>query len=430
MLLYILLIVSGLTLLCVGMMCGLLYKRKPADNARELVQIETQIQSLQTNLQAVQVNLSNIERNLKDDFKRNREELHLALSQSFKGFQEISEKQQAAFNALQKEKMGQLEKTQSDLVQRTEAQLETIRVTVSEKLEKTLSERLGQSFDTVGKQLVEVQKGLGEMQTLAQDVGGLKKVLSNVKMRGGLGEIQLGMLLEQVLAPDQYAANVKTKASGGEVVEFAVKLPGRNEEDKPVWLPVDAKFPKDIYDQLLSAYDAGEPAQVETAQRNLDLTIKKMAKDISEKYLDPPNTTDFGILFLPFEGIYAEVIRRTSLLEELQRNHKILITGPTTLAAILNSLQMGFRTLAIQKRSSEVWKVLAAVKKEFENFGGLVGKARRNIQIGLSQLDEVEGTRTRAIQRQLRGVESLQGPESPLLFAAADAEQEFEDEEV
>ena len=422
MLLYILLIVSGLTLLCVGMMCGLLYKRKPADNARELAQMEAQLQSLQTSLQAVHVNLSNIERNLKDDFKRNREELHLTLSQSFKGFQDISEKQQIAFSALQKEKMGQLEKTQVDLVQRTEKQLETIRITVSEKLEKTLSERLGQSFDTVGKQLIEVQKGLGEMQTLAQDVGGLKKVLSNVKMRGGLGEIQLGMLLEQVLAPDQYAANVKTKASGGELVEFAVKLPGRNEEDKPVWLPVDAKFPKDIYDQLLSAYDTGDPAQVETAQRNLDLTIKKMAKDISEKYLDPPNTTDFGILFLPFEGIYAEVIRRTSLLEELQRNHKILITGPTTLAAILNSLQMGFRTLAIQKRSSEVWKVLAAVKKEFENFGGLVGKARDNIQRGLNQLDEVEGKRTRAIQRQLRGVESLQGPDAPLLFAPTDSE--------
>jgi Uncharacterized protein conserved in bacteria len=426
--LYILLVLSALILLCVGILCALIYKRKPAENAKELTQLETQIQSLQTNLQAVQVYLSNIERNLKDDFKRNREELHLTLSQSFKGFQETSEKQQTAFNALQKEKMGQLEKTQTDLVQRTEAQLETIRVTVSEKLEKTLSERLGQSFDTVGKQLLEVQKGLGEMQNLAQDVGGLKKVLSNVKMRGGLGEIQLGMLLEQVLAPDQYAANVKTKALGGELVEFAVKLPGRNDEDKPVWLPVDAKFPKDIYDQLLSAYDTGEPAQVEMAQRNLDLTIKKMAKDISEKYLDPPNTTDFGILFLPFEGIYAEVIRRTSLLEELQRNHKILITGPTTLAAILNSLQMGFRTLAIQKRSSEVWKVLAAVKKEFENFGDLMGKARRNIQMGLNQLDDVEGKRTRAIQRQLRGVESLQSPESPLLFAPTD--QEFEDDEV
>jgi DNA recombination protein RmuC len=302
-------------------------------------------------------------------------------------------------------------------VKSTETKLEFIRITVEEKLEKTLSERLGQSFETVGKQLIEVQKGLGEMQTLAQDVGGLKKVLSNVKMRGGIGEVQLAMLLEQILAPDQYEANVKTKADSNDLVEFAIKLPGRDDNNKQVWLPVDAKFPKDVYEQLQSAYDLGDLMQIEAAQKALELTIKKMAKDINDKYLDPPNTTDFGIMFLPFEGIYAEVVRKASLLEELQRTYKVIVTGPTTLAAILNSLQMGFRTLAIQQRSSEVWKILGAVKKEFENFGGLMQKAQKNIQTGLDQLDDVMGKRTKAIQRKLRSVETLTESETKLLLS-------------
>jgi len=254
------------------------------------------------------------------------------------------------------------------------------------------------------------------MQTLAQDVGGLKKVLSNVKMRGGIGEVQLSMLLEQILAPDQYQANVKTKTSSNDLVEFAIKLPGRDDNDAQVWLPVDAKFPKDVYEQLQTAYDIGDLALIETAQKNLENTIKKMAKDISDKYLDPPHTTDFGIMFLPFEGIYAEVVRKASLLEDLQRNYKIIVTGPTTLAAILNSLQMGFRTLAIQKRSSEVWKVLGAVKKEFESFGGLMLKAQNNIQTGLNQLDDVVGKRTKAIQRRLRSVETLDEAETKLIL--------------
>jgi DNA recombination protein RmuC len=259
----------------------------------------------------------------------------------------------------------------------------------------------------VGKQLEAVQVGLGEMKTLAGDVGGLKKVLSNVKMRGGIGEVQLAMLLEQILAPEQYAANVKTKQNSADIVEFAIKLPGRDDNNKQVWLPIDAKFPKDVYEQLQTAYDTSDLPQIEIAQKNLEQTIKKMAKDISDKYIDPPNTTDFGILFLPFEGIYAEVVRKASLLEDLQRNYKIVVTGPSTLAAILNSLQMGFKTLAIQKRSGEVWKVLGNVKTEFEKFGGLIEKAQGNIQNGLKQLDEVVGVRTRAIQRQLRDVEVL-----------------------
>ncbi len=300
---------------------------------------------------------------------------------------------------------GILEKSIKSLQEDNALKLEEMRKTVDEKLEKTLSERLGQSFETVGKQLIEVQKGLGEMQTLAQDVGGLKKVLSNVKMRGGIGEVQLEMLLEQILAPDQYQANVKTKLSSNDLVEFAIKLPGRDDNNSQVWLPVDAKFPKDIYEQLQTAYEIGDLVQIDIAQKNLDITIKKMARDISDKYIDPPNTTDFGIMFLPFEGIYAEVVRKASLLEDLQRNYKIIVTGPTTLAAILNSLQMGFRTLAIQKRSSEVWQVLGAVKKEFEQFGNLLQKSQNNIQTGLNQLDEVMGKRTKAIQRKLRSVE-------------------------
>ncbi|MCX6336257.1 MAG: DNA recombination protein RmuC [Bacteroidetes bacterium] len=339
-----------------------------------------------------------------------------ALINAFKGFQETFDKNVTSFNDLQKEKFAQMEIKQSELMRNTEAKLEFIRTTVEEKLEKTLSERLGQSFETVGKQLIEVQKGLGEMQTLAQDVGGLKRVLSNVKMRGGIGEVQLSMLLEQILAPDQYEANVKTKQGSSDLVEFAVKLPGKDENNHQVWLPIDAKFPKDIYEQLQTAYDTGDTVQIEQAQKTLENTIKKMAKDISEKYIDPPNTTDFGIMFLPFEGIYAEVVRKASLLEELQRTYKIIVTGPTTLAAILNSLHMGFRTLAIQQRSSEVWKVLGAVKKEFESFGGLMQKAQKNIQTGMDQLDDVMGMRTKAIQRKLRGVESLNDTDTKLLL--------------
>ena len=339
-----------------------------------------------------------------------------ALINAFKGFQETFDKNVTSFNDLQKEKFAQMEIKQSELMRNTEAKLEFIRTTVEEKLEKTLSERLGQSFETVGKQLIEVQKGLGEMQTLAQDVGGLKRVLSNVKMRGGIGEVQLSMLLEQILAPDQYEANVKTKQGSSDLVEFAVKLPGKDENNNQVWLPIDAKFPKDIYEQLQTAYDIGDTVQIEQAQKTLENTIKKMAKDISEKYIDPPHTTDFGIMFLPFEGIYAEVVRKASLLEELQRTYKIVVTGPTTLAAILNSLHMGFRTLAIQQRSSEVWKVLGAVKKEFESFGGLMQKAQKNIQTGMDQLDDVMGMRTKAIQRKLRGVESLNDTDTKLLL--------------
>ena len=333
--------------------------------------------------------------------KANREEL----SKNIKEFQASFDKSVESFNIVQKEKFGIMETRQNELIQGTEKKLEQMRQTVDEKLQKTLNERLSQSFETVGKQLQSVQEGLGEMKTLAKDVGGLKKVLSNVKARGGVGEVQLEMLLEQILAPDQYDKNVKTKKGSNDSVEFAIKLPGKDENNRPVYLPVDAKFPKDAYENLLIAYDTSDARQIESATRSFDNAVKSMARDISDKYIDPPNTTDFGIMFMPFESIYAEVVRKASLLEDLQRNYKIIVTGPTTLAAILNSLQMGFRTLAIQKRSSEVWMVLAAVKKEFQTFGGMLQKAQNNIQTGLNQLDDVVGKRTRAIERKLRGVE-------------------------
>jgi DNA recombination protein RmuC len=349
------------------------------------------------------IHLEKINNQAKEDNRLIRE----ALVTAFKGFQETFDNNIKSFNELQREKFGQLEIKQNDLIKSTETKLETIRVTVEEKLEKTLSERLGQSFETVGKQLIEVQKGLGEMQTLAQDVGGLKKVLSNVKMRGGFGEVQLHMMLESIMAPEQYEGNVATKQGSSDRVEYAVKFPNKEGERDFVWLPIDAKFPKDAYENLQTAYDSGDLQLIENAQKVLEAVIKKMAKDICDKYLDAPNTTNFGIMFLPFEGLFAEVVRKASLLEQVQRECNVVITGPTTLAVILNSLQMGFRTLAIQKRSSEVWKILSAVKKEFNQFGGMLDKAQKNIQTGLNQLDDVVGVRTRAIQRQLKGVETM-----------------------
>lgn len=336
---------------------------------------------------------------------------------AIQAFQKSFAESMELFNRLQREKFGELSIRQQELLQNTEKKLEEMRATVDEKLQKTLHERIGQSFELVSKQLENVQKGLGEMQTLAQDVGGLKRVLSNVKIRGTIGEVQLSMLLEQILAPDQYDANVKTKSGSDKLVEFAVKLPGRAEGDESVYLPIDAKFPKDVYEQLLDAYESGDLQRVETTSRILEQTIRSMAKDIRDKYLAPPHTTDFGIMFLPFESIYGEVTRRAALLELLQQEYHVIVTGPTTLAAILNSLQMGFRTLAIQKRSSEVWRILGGVKAEFEKFGGLLEKAQKNLQTANNQLEEVMGKRTRAIQRQLRSVEALPAKEeqNPLL---------------
>ena len=349
-----------------------------------------------------------------------RTELNQSLSLSTQQMQTTLHRNLMTTNEMQREKFESMNRQQDILVKSTEKRLDEMRLMVEEKLQKTLNERIGQSFELVRTQLENVQRGLGEMKNLAEDVGGLKKVLGNVKTRGTFGEIQLGALLEQMLSPEQYEANVKTRKNATEFVEFAIKLPGKDNGKDVVYLPIDAKFPKDVYEQYIDAYEEGDASLMESTSKQLEITIKRMAKDIRDKYIEPPYTTDFAILFLPFESIYAEVIRRTSLVETLQKDFKIVVTGPTTLGAILNSLQMGFRTLAIQKRTSEVWSVLGAVKTEFGKFGGMLEKVQKNLQNAGDQLEEVMGKRTRAIERKLRQVEALPTEESQKMLRLED----------
>jgi DNA recombination protein RmuC len=290
--------------------------------------------------------------------------------------------------------------------------LDEMRQTVDEKLQGTLETRLGESFRLVSERLEQVHKGLGEMQALAAGVGDLKKALTNVKTRGTWGEVQLGALLEQILSPEQFEANVCTKGDGRERVEFAIKLPG-NGDGTPVWLPIDAKFPQEDYLRLVDAQERGEPAAAELAVRQLELRVKDCARDIAEKYVAPPATTDFAILFLPTEGLYAEVIRRTMLVDALQQDWRVVIAGPTTLAALLNSLRMGFRSLAIQQRSSEVWTVLGQVKTEFHRFGDTLDRVKKKLQEASNVVDKAS-TRSRAIEKRLRGVETLPAPADSL----------------
>ncbi len=291
------------------------------------------------------------------------------------------------------------------LQQSNEARLDQMRRTVDEQLHAALEKRLGESFSLVAQRLEQVQRGLGEMQSLAQDVGGLKRALTNVKTRGVLGEAQLGALLEQYLAPGQYAANVKVRPRANEIVEFAVKLPGA-EEGGTVWLPIDAKFPIEDYQRLADAYEAGDLTGVEAAGRALENRLLSQARDIRAKYVAPPHTTDFGLLFLPFEGLYAEALRRPGLLERIQRECRVTLVGPTTLTAFLNSLQVGFRTLAISRRSSEVWKLLGQVKAEFAKFGGALESVQRKLDEASTRLGEVSRGRDR-MERRLAGVEAL-----------------------
>ena len=354
-----------------------------------------------------------------------RTELNQALSLSTQQMQTTLHRNLMTTNEMQREKFDAMGRQQDILVKSTEKRLDDMRLMVEEKLQKTLNERIGQSFELVRTQLENVQRGLGEMKNLAEDVGGLKKVLGNVKTRGTFGEIQLAALLEQMLSPEQYEANVKTRKNATEFVEFAIKLPGKDNGKDVVYLPIDAKFPKDVYEQYIDAYEAGDTSLIESTSKQLEITIKRMEKDIHDKYVEPPFTTDFAIMFLPFENIYAEVIRRTSLIETLQKDFKIVVTGPTTLGAILNSLQMGFRTLAIQKRTSEVWNVLGAVKTEFGKFGGMLEKVQKNLQNAGDQLEEVMGKRTRAIERKLRQVEALPTEESQKMLSI----QDFTDED-
>ena len=330
------------------------------------------------------------------------------LMHSVDGALEKLQARQAESALLTEQKLDQMRRSLTESLDRmqgaSQQQLETIRKTVDEKLQQTLERKLNESFRQVSQQLEQVYKGLGEMQSLASGVGDLKKVLSNVKTRGVLGELQLGAILEQLLTPEQYATNVATKKGSAANVEYAIRLPGS--DGAPVWLPIDAKFPLDAYEQVLKAYDTADAAQVESAVKQLKARVKSFANDVQSKYIDPPNTTDFAILFIPVEGLYAELVR-AGMVEDLQRDYKVTLAGPTTMSALLNSLQMGFRTLAIQKRSGEVWKVLGAVKTAFENFATVLESTQNRLNQANAELDKLVGVRTRQIQRTLKNVESL-----------------------
>ena len=322
------------------------------------------------------------------------------------------------------EMRGTMETQLAQLQQSNAAKLDEMRQTVDEKLQATLQARLGESFKQVADRLEQVHKGLGEMHTLAQGVGDLKHLLTNVKTRGMFGEAQLASLLEQVLTPEQYAVQVATRPGDKNRVDFAIRLPGRSDSGEPVWLPIDAKFPNEDYERLLEAQSRADPVQAELCAKALENRIKLEAKSIAEKYLEPPHTTDFAVMFLPTEGLYAEVLRRPGLMETLQRDHRVTLAGPTNLMAMLNALQMGFRTLALEKRSSEVWQVLGAVKTEFGKFGDVLDKVRNQTQTVLNTLDQAQ-TRSNVMNRALRQVDALpEAQAQALLPGTAEGPQE------
>ena len=361
------------------------------------------------NAQYAKDNMEMMSRSVNDALKQSSDVQDKRLSELSERFSRMSMENEQKLENIRQTVEGRLKTMQEN----NEKQLETIRGTVDEKLQKTLNERIGESFKVVSERLEQVYKGLGEMQTLATGVGDLKKVLSNVKTRGILGELQLGAILEQILAPEQYEMNIVTKPNSRDPVEFAIKLPGN--DDGFVYLPIDSKFPGDLYSNLMDAYESGDAELVNVQLRELDKFIKLSAKTIRDKYVSPPQTTDFAIMFLPFEGLYAEVVKR-GLLEVLQRDYKITVAGPTTMAAMLNSLQMGFRTLAIQKHSSEVWDVLGAVKTEFEKFGGVLEATQNRLDQANKELEKLVGTRTRQIQRALKSVTQLPSTDSARLL--------------
>src|SRR6184192_2204887 len=353
-----------------------------------------------------------IDRGLRDEISRNREEAGAAAKNQREELTRSLEGVRSAVDV-------RLRQLQEDNAK----QIDKMRATVDEKLQGTLEKRLGESFKLVSDRLEQVHQGLGAMQQLASDVGGLQKVLTNVKMRGGWGEVQLGTLLEQLLTPEQFARNVKTSEESADHVEFAIKLPG-DENGAPVWLPIDAKFPTEDYHRLIAAHEKGDASAIEEAMKSLDMQLRRSAKDICQKYINPPRTTDFALMFLPMEGLYAEAIRRVGLVEQVQRDCRVIFAGPTTLAALLNSLQMGFRTLAIQKRSSEVWNLLAGVKTEFAKFGDSLVKVKEKLDQASSDMDKV-AVRSRAITKKLRDVEELPSNPQPLLpELLADEEEE------
>lgn len=373
---------------------------------------------------AVQEQLDKLGRELREEVRQSRKESSEATQQAVQNMSQVLLTAQTGANTTINENLESIRRAMvtqlSGIREENNRQLEQMRQTVDEKLQTTLNDRITQSFQLVNERLEQVYAGLGEMKTLANGVGDLKKVLSNVKTRGILGEVQLGAILEQILAPEQYAANVKTRPGSTHFVEYAVKLPGTDEDT--VWLPIDAKFPVDAYSQLLDAYESGDADAIKAAGSLLEQRIKAFAKDIRDKYVAPPHTTDFGIMFLPVEGLYAEVVRR-GLIETLQNNYHVNIAGPTTMAALLNSLQMGFKTLAIQKRSGEVWKLLGAVKTEFDRFGDVIEAAQKRLEQAGNELDKLVGLRTKQIQKRLAQVTSLPDAEATALIEGGDTEE-------
>lgn len=366
--------------------------------------------------------LSSLFKGFGDSLDKRMSESASTQNKNFEGFSikltELIDKNDTRMNKVREVIEKKLESIQKDNGEK----LEAMRVTVDEKLHATLEKRFGESFKVVSDRLEAVHKGLGEMQTLALGVGDLKKVLSNVKSRGTWGEAQLSNLIEEILTPEQYEKNVKTKKSSKDVVEYAVKLPGNDEDIKQVWLPIDAKFPLEDYQRLIEAQEQGNLLLIEELSKSLEIRIKSEAKDIRDKYLNPPYTTDFGILFVPIESLYAEVLRRPGLFEQIRREYRVIIAGPTTTQVILNSLQMGFRTLTIQKRSSEVWTLLGAVKTEFSKFGDLLEKTHKKMQEASNTIEDAV-TKTRTIERKLNKVQNLPVVEAEKLVLEAQEEE-------
>ncbi len=409
------------------------------DTRRELVSsLNLQNENLDSqnrkNREESAVSLSQFSQQINTDAAKNRTELGTSLNNLSetlaRKLQDLVNTQQQQFEALKIALEGRMEQIRAN----NETKLEEMRKTVDEKLHDTLEKRLGESFKLVSERLEQVHKGLGEMQSLASGVGDLKKVLTNVKNRGMMGEIQLGAILEQMLTPEQYERNFKPFKRRDEVVEFAIRLPGRDEDQDCVYLPIDAKFPIEDYHRLVEAWDAGDPAAVESARKGLRARIQGCARDIRDKYINPPLTTDFALLFLPVEGLYAEVLRDPALFDQLRRQYQVVVVGPTTVSAILSSLQMGFRTLAIEKRTGEVWKILSAVKNEFGKFGLVLEKTQKKLQEASNTI-ETASHRSRQIQRKLNKVQSLPVDETSGIleleddedFAAAVVEPDEED---
>lgn len=446
------LLITVVILLVVLIAINLLRKQAPVNNdlSKEMARIDPLIrgefsnnrEEIQRGAKSTREEVGGLFKNFGEGVNQSIQGLSQAQLQQLKNFSEqlqsvanLVTQNQKDFNEIQREKFSELIRKQDELKLQTEAKLEKIRETVEqklqslqadnalkleqmrntvdEKLQSTLEKRFNESFNVISGRLEAVHKGLGEMQSLATNVGDLKKVMSNVKSRGIMGEYQLASLLEDLLTNEQYEKNVKTKEGSGAIVEFAIRMPNGKNMEKSLWLPVDSKFPKEDYEALTEAYENGDAESIDALRKAFRNSIIKNAKDIREKYIDPPNTTEYGIMFLPFESLYAEVLRTPGLFEQLQKDYKITITGPTTLSALLNSLQMGFRTLAIEKRSGEVWDLLSAVKTEFNQFGTILEKTKKKLQEATNTIDKA-GVRSRAIERQLRKVQELPSSDTVL----------------